>query len=132
MGSGRSRLYSSLPDISSSGNAIPVTSGSSNGPVNGKDYNTAGSSSVKNVSSKGTTSDLHSIPQHGTPNSVSQNYKNGNLDSERYYDSNGDAYLDIDYTNHGNPKTHPHVPHEHAISFDENGNMDRKKEKEIQ
>ena len=132
MGSGRSGLYPSLPDIGGKRNAVPNTSEDLGEPVNGEDYNTAGSNSVKEVNSKITTNDLHSIPQHGTPNSVSQNYKNGNLDSERYYDSNGDAYLDIDYTDHGNPKTHPHVPHEHAISFDENGNMDRKKEKEIQ
>lgn len=42
---------------------------------------------------------------------------NGNLNSERYYDDDGKAYLDIDYTNHGNPKTHPKVPHEHKITF---------------
>jgi len=37
---------------------------------------------------------------------------------ERYYDSHGKAYLDIDYTDHGNPKMHPHVPHEHHIHFE--------------
>lgn len=41
------------------------------------------------------------------------------------------AYLDIDYTDHGNPKTHPTVPHEHSINFDDDGNMNRGKEKEI-
>lgn len=125
MGSGRSGLYPSLPDIGGKGNAVPNTSEGLGGPVNGEDYNTAGSNSVGTVDSANTTSDLHSVPQHGTPNSVSKNYKNGKLDSERYYDANGDAYLDIDYTNHGNSKLHPDVPHEHSIHFDENGKMRR-------
>lgn len=97
----------------------------SSAPINGTDYNTAGSNSVGVVDSSVTTSDLYSIPQHGTPNSVSKNYRNGNLDSERYYDGNGDAYLDIDYTDHGNRKFHPYVPHEHNIHFDKNGKMHR-------
>lgn len=29
------------------------------------------------------------------------------------YDENGNADLDIDYTNHGNPKQHSKVPHRH-------------------
>lgn len=29
------------------------------------------------------------------------------------YDKNGRAQKDIDYTDHGNPKEHPKVPHEH-------------------
>lgn len=29
------------------------------------------------------------------------------------YDKNGHAQKDIDYTDHGNPKEHPKVPHEH-------------------
>jgi hypothetical protein len=36
---------------------------------------------------------------------------------ERYYNQEGMAYLDIDYTDHGNPKMHPNVPHEHDIRF---------------
>ena len=38
---------------------------------------------------------------------------NGKVITRRYYDKNGNADLDIDYTNHGNPKTHPKVPHRH-------------------
>ena len=33
--------------------------------------------------------------------------------SERYYNDNGEAYLDIDYTCHGRPNVHPDVPHIH-------------------
>lgn len=120
MGSGKSGLYKG---------ATPNSSGLSvkryGGPVNRKDYNKAGSSSVGKVTSVVEFNDLHSMSSHGTPNSVSKNYKNGKLNSERYYDKNGDAYLDIDYTNHGNSKLHPNVPHEHSIHFDKNGNMHR-------
>jgi len=99
-------------------------------PVNGTDYNGAGSNSVGRVDTVITTQDVHSVPSHGTPSSVSKNYKNGHLDSERYYDKDGNAYLDIDYTNHGNSKTHPNVPHEHSIHFDEAGKMYRADEPE--
>lgn len=122
MGSGTSGLY---PSLTGTGNALSESSGGSEGQVNGTDYNTAGSKSVGKVVSTTTTNDLHNIPQQGTPNSVSQNYKNGQLNSERYYDDNGNAYLDIDYTNHGNSKLHPDVPHEHSIHFDEDGKMHR-------
>ena len=95
------------------------------GPVNGSDFNTAGSNSVGKVDTVTTTHDVHNVPDHGIPNSVSKNYKKGKLNSERYYDSNGDAYLDIDYTDHGNSKMHPNVPHEHSIHFDQDGTMHR-------
>jgi hypothetical protein len=51
--------------------------------------------------------------------------KGGHLDSERYYDYNGNEYLDIDYYNHGNPKMHHKVPHQHKIIYDANSNMHR-------
>lgn len=50
----------------------------------------------------------------------------GSLISERYYNDSGYAYLDIDYNNHGNPKTHPEVPHQHEIKIKGN-NIRRKK-----
>lgn len=36
--------------------------------------------------------------------------------SERYDEKDRKPYIDIDYTNHGNSKLHPHVPHEHKYS----------------
>ena len=42
-----------------------------------------------------------------------QSSGNGKKIQERYYDENGIAKMDIDYTNHGNPKRHPNVPHRH-------------------
>lgn len=44
---------------------------------------------------------------------------------ERYYDENRDVYLDIDYTDHNNPKTHPIVPHQHNWYRNELGEITR-------
>ena len=67
----------------------------------------------------------HSLPTEGTANSVTKSYKEGKLDQERYYGDDGKMYLDIDYSNHGNPKMHPKVPHQHKITYDDNGKMHR-------
>lgn len=99
-------------------------SGSGGNYANGKDYNQAGSSSVGEVTSIHITSNEHSKDETSQPNSVTKNYKEGELNNERYYDKDGRAYLDIDYTNHGNPKSHPEVPHEHKITF-RNGKLSR-------
>lgn len=101
-------------------------SGNDSAFINGKDYNSAGSSSVGRVDSVQTISNAHSKPDSSTPNSVTKSYKNGKLDSERYFGSDGKPYLDIDYSDHGNAKTHPDVPHQHTITF-ENGKMKRDK-----
>lgn len=98
-----------------------------NGDVNGNgnngqsegvsQYNGAGSKSVGKVTSVSQIYNPHSMPESWTPNSVVQKILDGKLVTERYYGANGKPYLDIDYTNHGNPKMHPIVPHEHSISF---------------
>lgn len=98
---------------------------------NGVDYNTAGSCSVGQVDSVQTMSEAHSLKTFGFPNSVVRNYRNGSLYTERYYDGKGKPYLDIDYSNHGNPSTHRTVPHEHSIHFDANGKMYRGKDSNI-
>ena len=69
--------------------------------------------------------DAHGLPKEGTANSVTKSYKDGKLDQERYYGNDGKPYLDIDYSNHGNPKMHPNVPHQHKITYDDNGKMHR-------
>ena len=33
------------------------------------------------------------------------------------YDSEGKAYRDVDMSDHGNPKEHPEVPHEHTWEY---------------
>ncbi len=93
---------------------------------NSESFNNAGSSSVGQVDVINKVNNKHSLPLNGTPNSVTKNYKNGKLHSERYYDESGSAYLDIDYTDHGNSKMHPDVPHQHKII---NGKRQKKGEK---
>lgn len=64
--------------------------------------------------SKHSTSTSKSLPTHGAPNSsVDRVDKKGNVIQRRFYDKNGRATKDIDFTDHGNPKKHPKVPHEH-------------------
>lgn len=86
-------------------------------PINKIDYNNAESSDVKDVD-KVQKIYKHGISIKGIPNSVNQKYnEKGSIISERYYNEIGDAYLDIDYTNHGNHKQHPIVPHQHRITI---------------
>ena len=99
--------------------------GGIDGSESGLDYNSAGSSAVGRVDSVEIVVNAHEIPITGAPNSVTKDYKDGKLKTERYYGEDGKAYLDIDYTDHGNSKTHPHVPHQHKITFDDDGNMHR-------
>ena len=115
--------YSGFGGSGGSGNA---GNDSGDDPKNGKDYNTAGSSSVGQVDSVQTVSEVRRMPMSSSPNSVIRNYRNGSLYIERYYGSDGKPYLDIDYSDHGNPNTHPDVPHQHTITFI-NGVMDRQK-----
>ena len=106
-------------------------SGANGGLTNGTDYNTACSKSVDKVDLVQTLVEKHSLPIFGPPNSVMRNYRKGSLSTERYFDVNGNPYLDIDYSDHGNPSTHKIVPHEHDIKIDKNGNMKRGRGEEI-
>jgi hypothetical protein len=53
-----------------------------------------------------------SLPMVGKSNSSKDLIKNGTKKQRRYYDKNGKADMDIDYTDHGTPKIHPN-PHRH-------------------
>lgn len=98
-----------------------------------KDYNEADSDKVRIVN------EIHEIdntnhervPVKESPNSVLKVLKNGKKIRERYFDEGGDPYLDIDYSNHGNPKTHSIVPHQHTWTKDERGNLTRHTIEEI-
>ncbi|MCM1523229.1 MAG: hypothetical protein NC120_02115 [Ruminococcus sp.] len=89
-------------------------------------YNPAKSKSIRHVIYVSQLQGAHSMPMSNSQNSVVQNYIGGKLITERYFGENGKPYLDIDYTNHGNPKMHPTVPHEHSIKF-VNGEIKREK-----
>jgi len=54
------------------------------------------------------------LPVKSTPNSSIDLVDDaGNVVRRRYFDGNGNVIKDVDFTNHGNPKFHPEVPHEH-------------------
>lgn len=103
-------------------------------PNEGMDYNKAGSSGVRKVDKINkidTTDNKNKLGIKGEPNSVTKNYKHGRMIQERYYDENGDVYLDIDYTDHNNPKYHPIVPHQHNWYRNEEGKLKRRKYEKI-
>lgn len=67
------------------------------------------------------------LPTKSKPNSKKTLYHNGKKIRDRYYDKNGRAQKDIDYTDHGNPKEHPQVPHEHKWDWSNPNNPKRSK-----
>ena len=90
-------------------------------------FNTAGSTKVREVSSVIIWHSHSTPPIKGEPDCVYRCFDNGVLTSERYYDSGGHPYLDIDYTNHGNAKLHPYVPNQHDIIIDSDNRFIRSK-----
>ncbi len=96
-------------------------------------YNSAGSSDVRAVDTINffDVSGHKSVPMKSDPDSVTKVTKDGNLLQERYYDENGDIYLDINYTAHRTPGSHPHVPHQHNWNKNKNGVLIRDDGKEI-
>lgn len=68
----------------------------------------------------------HTIPNKGNANSVTQSIdSDGKITKERYYDDEGKAKIDVDYTDHGNPVLHPKVPHEHVWDWSDPKNPKR-------
>ena len=67
------------------------------------------------------------LPTKAKPNSVMTLYRNGKKIRDRYYDKKGRAKKDIGYTDHGNPKDHPKVPHEHFWDWSDPDNPIRSK-----
>lgn len=57
--------------------------------------------------------DMPIMPNTNTPNSVVDKVIDGNRIQRRYYGKTGKPRLDIDLTDHGNPKIHKVVPHYH-------------------
>lgn len=65
------------------------------------------------------------LPLKSKPNTRQSLYKSGKLEQERYYDEAGRASEDIDYSDHGNPKRHPQVPHKHKWDWSDPENPRR-------
>ncbi|WP_336663426.1 hypothetical protein [Kurthia gibsonii] len=80
-----------------------------------------------NAKKKGIKTKKHSayhkgkLPTTGQKYSSKDLYKDGKLNTRRYYGKSGKADIDIHYTNHGNPKKHPKVPHRHKWGYDSKG-----------
>lgn len=89
-------------------------------------YNDADSDDVKdvNIINNLNINGHKKTPVISIPNSVTKIIDRDKIIRERYYDKNGDVYLDIDYTDHNNPKNHP-VPHQHHWIKDEIGRLHR-------
>ncbi|WP_219834728.1 hypothetical protein [Paenibacillus sp. R14(2021)] len=47
----------------------------------------------------------------------------GQIKTRRYYGPDGKATRDVDMTDHGNPKLHPEVPHEHKFEYNSDGSL---------
>ena len=77
-----------------------------------------------------TPSSNHSIlepgsnPFYGNPNSSVDIYNNKGHIARRWFDENGEQYRDVDFTDHGRPKYHPEVPHEHGARIEEQRKRD--------
>lgn len=70
--------------------------------------------------------EVHKVAYEGKPNSVFDNIgKNGKVISRRYYGKTGKPRLDIDLTNHNNPKRHKVVPHYHGWKELQSGEVRR-------
>ncbi|MDX5639504.1 minor capsid protein [Clostridioides difficile] len=79
-----------------------------------------------------TSGSVHSVPFESKPNSVFDNYKDGKLIQRRYYGNTGKPRLDLDLTDHRNPKQHKIVPHKHDWLADENNHDKVKREKDME
>ncbi|HHQ0801661.1 TPA: hypothetical protein ACSKLW_001928, partial [Listeria innocua] len=88
-------------------------------PTTAQAYNTAKSKGTKTASHSNVvkSTKTKSLPYKSSkPYSSKDFYDGKKLKQRRYYDKNGKAQMDIDYTNHGNAKLHPKVPHRHNFN----------------
>lgn len=75
-----------------------------------------------------TKGSVHRVAYEGTPNSVFDNIgDDGKVISRRYYGRTGKPKLDIDLTDHSNPKQHKVIPHYHNWKELQSGKMERDK-----
>lgn len=94
-------------------------------------HNFCNSKLVGTVENHSTYIDRKTVPLIHIPNSVIKKIVDDFVVSERYYNDKGEPYLDIDYTCHGNPYTHPVVPHIHRWTKNKEGKFSRGKWEEF-
>lgn len=98
--------------------------------INQNEYNKEKSNLVKKVDIIEKIAIHMSLSFYRKPNSVVIRYRYGKIVSERYYNEFGEAYLDIDYTNHNKPKTHTN-PHMHRFTKNLDGSLKREDGEEL-
>lgn len=76
---------------------------------------------AREKTAKGTA---HSVPRNGEPDSVYDHHAGGKVRQRRYFGSTGKPRLDIDLTDHGNPKAHK-PQHAHDFAEREDGSLVR-------
>lgn len=74
---------------------------------------------------KHTSGTVQKVPLESVPNSVYDKIQNGKVVQRRYYGRTGKPRLDLDFTDHGNAKQHPIVPHRHGWKELSGGKMAR-------
>lgn len=89
-------------------------------------YNFLNSKLVMNVKHVYLLASGNKFKRYGQPDSVMKKVINGFVNIERFYNEKGEAYLDIDYSDHGSPAYHRDVPHIHRWCYDDKGNLVRK------
>lgn len=72
-----------------------------------------------------TSGEVRKVPFVSKPNSVFDKIESGRVVQRRYYGKTGKPRLDIDFTDHGNPKEHKTVPHYHNWNEIMDGKMKR-------
>lgn len=72
-----------------------------------------------------TSGEVRKVPFENKPDSVFDRIENGRVVQRRYYGKTGKPRLDIDLTDHGNPKEHKTVPHYHNWNEITDGKMKR-------
>ena len=94
--------------------------------VNNKDINKKNSYNDVRKQQKNSNSNKNKVfrshnnlPYRGEPGGYA---KMPDGSKERWYNDDGFPSLDWHHTNHGNPKQHPYVPHDHDWGWDEDGN----------
>ena len=94
-------------------NANQRPSGQTNTPTGQIDGPTSGPRNQAGQRVNDTTD--HRLPDSGEPNSITRKIcrRTGTVITERHFGPDGLPIRDVDLTDHGNPKEHPHVPHYH-------------------
>lgn len=68
---------------------------------------------------------VQKVPSKGMPYSVYDKIQDGKIVQRRYYGRTGKPRLDIDFTDHGNAKMHPIIPHRHGWQEGSEGKIKR-------